>query len=100
MAKKHVIAFFMHETERNAASAALTSAEVTDSFVMGDIEESAIEALRKQGLIVQEQISRPGPTLEGTGPRASLPSGAARRGAAAPPLSFGSAVPSPTDFYT
>ena len=49
MAKKHVIAYFMHESERREAVQAMTSAEVTESFVMGELEESGIQALQQQG---------------------------------------------------
>lgn len=55
MAPKRVIAYFMHESEQHAAVQAMTSPESTDSFVIGDLDEGAIEGLRKQGLIVQIQ---------------------------------------------
>jgi hypothetical protein len=59
IAKKRVIAYFMHETEKEAAVRELASAEVTDSFVVGDIEEEEIASLHSQGLIVQEPKTRP-----------------------------------------
>ena len=59
MAKKRVIAYFMHENEKEAAVRELASAEVTDSFVIGDIEEEEIASLRSRGLIVQEPKTRP-----------------------------------------
>ncbi len=61
MAKTHVIAYFMHETEQADAQQALSSAQTTDSFVIGDIEESAIPALERKGLIVQRQPVAPSP---------------------------------------
>ena len=54
MAKKNVIAFFLHEDEQAAAIDALTEAESTDSFVIGEIDDDKIEALRRRGLIIQE----------------------------------------------
>lgn len=45
IAKKRVIAYFMHENEKEAAVRELASAEVTDSFVVGDIEEEEIASL-------------------------------------------------------
>lgn len=59
IAKKRVIAYFMHENEKEAAVRELASAEVTDSFVVGDIEEEEIASLHSQGLIVQEPKTRP-----------------------------------------
>ncbi|RSK38920.1 S8 family serine peptidase [Hymenobacter perfusus] len=56
MAKKRVIAYFMHETEQAAALNMLESAEGTESFVVGNIDEIQIDALRQQGLVVQEQL--------------------------------------------
>jgi serine protease AprX len=54
MAKKRIIAHFMHETEMHAATQSMPGADVTESYVIGDIEEEAIEGLENQGLIVQE----------------------------------------------
>ena len=54
MATKRVIAYFMDGAEEAAASRLLKSAEVTESFVVGDLEEENIAVLRRQGLIVQE----------------------------------------------
>jgi serine protease AprX len=54
MAKKNVIAYFMHETERAAAQQEMPSAESTDSYVMGEVEESRLDALKAKGLIIQE----------------------------------------------
>jgi hypothetical protein len=53
MATKTVICYAMHEYELAAASQALTNAQPTDSFVLGEIDEAAIPALEAQGLIVQ-----------------------------------------------
>jgi subtilisin family serine protease len=49
-----VIAYFMHESERHAATQAMASPEATDSYVIGEVDPTRLDALRKQGLIVQE----------------------------------------------
>jgi subtilisin family serine protease len=54
MAKKRVIAYFMHEKEGVAAEQEMSSTDRTESYVVGDIEEGRVEALRNQGLIIQE----------------------------------------------
>jgi hypothetical protein len=54
MAIKRVIAYCMHETERVEAEHALANTQVTDSFVVGDLDESQIAALEGKGLIVAE----------------------------------------------
>ena len=51
--KHRVIAFGMHETEIASARAMMQNPEVTQSFVVGEIGENEIEALEKEGLIVQ-----------------------------------------------
>ena len=53
MAQKTIIAYFMHEGEEYAAGMRMTGVERTDSFLVGQIEESAISALQEQGVIVQ-----------------------------------------------
>jgi subtilisin family serine protease len=53
MATKHVIAYPMHEHEWDAA-AAIQQTQVTDSFVIGNIEEKELDDLRAGGLIVDE----------------------------------------------
>ena len=45
----------MHEAEQAAARQVLTLVGETDSFLVGDVEESEIPELERQGLIVQEQ---------------------------------------------
>jgi subtilisin family serine protease len=54
MATKHVIAYVMHETERDLAAQQVENAQVTDSYVIGDIDEQGIEELERAGLIVDE----------------------------------------------
>lgn len=54
MATKRVIAYVFHEGELEAARGAMPQGEVTDGFVLGEVEEADIAALRSRGLIVQE----------------------------------------------
>lgn len=54
MGIKHIIAYALHETERNAAERLLENAQVTDSYVIGDIDEDDIEELQQAGLLVDE----------------------------------------------
>lgn len=54
MAKQRVIAYFMHESEANAARPMLQNAEETESFFVGEIEESDLPAMKAAGLIVQD----------------------------------------------
>lgn len=48
-----VIAYFMHESEQADASAMLRNVQVTDSYAIGDIDETQIADLESKGLIVQ-----------------------------------------------
>lgn len=63
MARKRVIAYFMHETECAAAEQEMSSTDKTESYVVGDIDEDRVEALRTKGLIVQElqPVAQAGP---------------------------------------
>jgi subtilisin family serine protease len=60
MATKRIIAYFMHEAERDQARPLLQNAEETDSFLMGDIDEHSIAAVKNAGLIVEEMAAVPG----------------------------------------
>ncbi len=75
MAKKRVIAHFMHEQEQHAALEALGDATVTDSYVMGSIEESQIASLEAQGLIVQVLEEPKLPETPGLEPLGTLGAG-------------------------
>lgn len=55
MAKKRVIAYFMHETEQLAATRLMPGAEITDSFAIGEIDEKDENTLRGAGLVIQEE---------------------------------------------
>ena len=54
MATKRVIAFTMHDHEQAAAAAAMPAGEATEAFVLGELDDTEIERLRGQGLVVQE----------------------------------------------
>ena len=54
MGTKHVIAYALHETERNAAERLLDNTQVTDSYVIGNTDEDSIEELQRAGLVVDE----------------------------------------------
>jgi subtilisin family serine protease len=60
MAMKRVIAFTMHESEQAAAAAAMPAGEATEGFVLGELDDAAIDRLRAIGVIVQEvETARP-----------------------------------------
>ena len=68
MATKRVIAYTLHEHELAAARQAMPQGDVTESFIVGDVEEAEIAKLRERGLIVQEIRPDPEP-LATTAPR-------------------------------
>jgi len=53
MPEKTIIAHYMHEQEEAAAANAMDSFERTDGYLIGQIDESEIAALREKGLIVE-----------------------------------------------
>jgi serine protease AprX len=60
-----IIAFFMHETEMGLAQQKMKNAVLTDSYLLGEIDDIEIDNLRKGGLIVQvlgdeEEAETPG----------------------------------------
>lgn len=61
-----VMAFYMHEVERDAARGMMPQAEVTDSFVLGEADDTAIADMKANGLIIQEVPGMPptAPALE------------------------------------
>ena len=59
MAMKKVIAFYMHEAERAEAQRVMPSALMTDSFAVGEVDESQIPAMEQAGLMVQTQPEPP-----------------------------------------
>jgi len=94
MPKKRVIAFGLHEHEIAAASRAMHGGDVTESFVLGELDDAEIAALRAQGLVVQELPEQePAPPSGSRQPTFSARPRAPRvRGAAAAPAP-------PTEFY-
>jgi serine protease AprX len=53
VAEAKVIAHFMHDSEKAEAMRRLQDPEVTDSYVIGDIDDGEIPELEQHGLIVQ-----------------------------------------------
>ncbi len=53
MARKRIIAYYMHESEEAQASAVMQNVERTESYLLGDIDDSQIAQLEAQGLVVQ-----------------------------------------------
>lgn len=102
MAKKRVIAYYMHEREQYAATQLMSSPEVTDSFAIGEVEESEIAGLRAQGVIVVEPPAEPAeePSEDaGAGPATRTRSVRGPQMAIAVPPSLEEAVPAPIDYY-
>ena len=60
MTTKRIIAYFMHEAERDQARPMFQNAEETDSFLMRDIDEHSIATIKNAGLIVEEMTPVPG----------------------------------------
>ena len=92
MPKKRVIAFGLHEHQIAAASQAMSGGDVTESFVVGELDDAGIAALLERGLVVrelpEEESPLPGarqPTFS-TGARRTRVRGAAA--APAPPTTF------------
>jgi serine protease AprX len=54
MATKHVIAYAMHDAELDEAARMVDHAQITESYVIGDIDEDRIEELEGAGLVVDE----------------------------------------------
>ena len=99
MATKRVIAYFMHETEQAAAVHLLKAAEITDSFVMGEVEETDIASLREQGLVVQELPPAQAAPRQSDSERDQRRGLSVGRGAVAASRGFDAAIPAVVDFY-
>lgn len=63
MAMKRIIAYYMNDAESDAAHTAMPDGESTDSYVFGQIDETAIDGLSAQGLIIQEMPDTAPPSL-------------------------------------
>ncbi len=69
MATKRIIAYYMHEYEESAARSAMPTGASTQSYVVGDIDETLIDGLREKGLIIQEMVEPPLSPLVGLSPQ-------------------------------
>ena len=67
MALKRVFAYYTEEKEQQAAEALLQSAQITESFAVGDIDENDIEELRSAGVIVREPAKASAAGMEAGG---------------------------------
>jgi hypothetical protein len=72
MADIKVIAYFMHEHEQAAATAAVKNARITDSYVIGEIDETRVGDLQQAGLIVERLRPPVSNLLEGLAPMFEL----------------------------
>lgn len=62
MPPKQIVAYFMRDEERNAASKIMHIAETTPSFLVGEVDDKDLDKLRTTGVIVQVlQMSAPQP---------------------------------------
>jgi subtilisin family serine protease len=68
MATKRIIAYFMHENEQYAAEQEMSPFRSTDSYVIGNIDETQIAGLESKGLIVQELSDASQPPLADLSP--------------------------------
>ncbi|MBC7262025.1 MAG: hypothetical protein H5T63_08425, partial [Chloroflexi bacterium] len=69
MTKKRIIAHFMHAEEEAAALQKMTNVQRTESYVLGEIDEADIAALRQEGLVIQvleeqPRVETPGEEVE------------------------------------
>ena len=96
-----VIAYFMHEHEQTAVASAVKNAQVTDSYVIGEIDESTVSSLEQLGVIVERLPPAPTNPLEGLAPAFELKGARATRRAEAAPVAMGPPVvdPNNTQFY-
>lgn len=67
MAKKRIIAHFMHEQERDRARQMMTQLDETESYLLGEIDEDDIRHLEQEGLIVQLVEEQPEPETPAAG---------------------------------
>jgi serine protease AprX len=103
MATTRVIAYFMHENEAAAARAALASADFTDSFATGEIDEAKIPELERAGLIVHALDEPPAQQHDSPALAAAslfaMAAPLAAGGAASLDDRFSDALPQPVDDY-
>lgn len=84
MATRRIIAYFMHEEERDAAQTSILDFRATDSYVVGTIDEARIDELRAKGLIIQEIADAPLPPLADLSPALATASARSQAQAAIP----------------
>ena len=101
MADVKVIAYFMHEREQTAAAGAVRNAQVTDSYVIGEIDESKVADLESAGLIVERVLPPVSNPVEGLGRAFELKGARAMRRAGSAPVAIGPPVVDPNrpQFY-
>ncbi|MEO6939255.1 MAG: S8 family serine peptidase [Candidatus Kapaibacterium sp.] len=102
MPKLRVIAYYMHEHERLVSIQALDKPgfmkpEVTESFALGEIEETDIPKLEASGVIVRVQPALQPATAEMHENSGSISS--SRKGGSLVHRAFEDALPSPEDYY-
>lgn len=78
MEKKRIIAYYMHEKEMEQAIKMMPQSEVTESFVLGDIDENNIPQLQQKGIIVQ--VLEDKPAVETPGMESEISPGVRFRG--------------------
>jgi hypothetical protein len=59
MSMKRIIAYYMHEAERDAAVHYLSSARDAGSYVIGNVNEADMPALLRAGLVVEKVSDAP-----------------------------------------
>lgn len=98
MARKRVIAHFMHETEESQVVPRLTDSTVTPGFAMGEIDEAEMAQLERQGIVFQELDAPPQPPLRTRDSQVRMT--AATPGAVWEPQLGATSAPSNTYFLT
>jgi serine protease AprX len=99
MAKRRVTAFYMHEDERRAVEKVMTSTVATDSFAIGEMDDSDIEKLKEQKITVNEAPLPGAPEQPTAASFAAAPSTFAFAFAGIDERAFDEALPQPVDFY-
>ncbi|MFN0168672.1 MAG: S8 family serine peptidase [Bryobacteraceae bacterium] len=97
MARKRVVAHFMHEYEAAEVISRLSDAAVTDGLAVGEIDEAEIEGLRAKGIVFQDVEAPVRPELRAAQAAEKVVAAAAE--AAAAPSASTASVPGPSRFY-
>jgi serine protease AprX len=95
MARKRVIAHFMHESEAAQVVPRLSDRVVTAGFAVGEIDEADMAELERRGIVFQEVEEAPRPRLGAPAARARVSMAAADAAAAPPP----GAPPAPSNTF-